>query len=384
MAQAFQFISCHALTRQQLAPALTFIDPEIKEVVNGGAIFSGSIALPRNTYKRDQLRAALEPDEAALYARAPDGSWPFGGPIIAQDWDKRAGRLDIVAESWRNWAYDVFAFTPTINLSGDSIIIWSQKDQLTIARDIILYLSGGGPPDGRPIIQYIEMTSGKLRDLTVKGLEFRYTGELLDSIAQRSGGFEWDILPVPDQFTGLPRPRLTLGYPEIGGAPVGLLFRHTPEGGNMTLSEPIKKQTKNRRTRIWTTGSTEQPDQNYAVDSDPGIATSSTLLRERATNYSTVINRTTLASHARAERAFRSPKTNAISVTVTEGAYPVWQYKAGDRARVIIEDDWYSLDLTAARILERNLKPRDGAGTVDMVIDLSDTVMPEVDSGGVV
>lgn len=377
----YQYIACHSLTRQQLAPPLRFNEPSWTELVNGNGQFSGTVALPTSPTSRALLKQALEPDISAIYIKAPDGSWPFGGPIIDQDWDSRQNSVTVTAVDWRSWLYAAF-LGPKLDLTADNLYGWTAIDQLQIARDIVTYATAGGVTDGRPTIALASTVSGKLRDLNIKGLDFKYAGELLDTISRRSGGFEWDIEVYANASDGLPSLRLNLGFPELGATPSGLLLRATPTGGNMSINGTIKRSSSGRRTRVWTTGNTESMP--FAVDSDPNLATSGVLLREKVSAHSTVIDRTTLASHARSERQFLTPMTNFLSVTVREDAYDVWGYRAGDRARIVYSDAWEDRDLAAARILERKVSPAQGAGTVEMVIDLEDIEEPQVDETGAV
>lgn len=378
MADELQYIACHPLYRTQLAPALRLIDVNWTEVVNGNGTFKAKCPMPTSLTSRELIRQALEPDSAAIYVRAPNGSYPWGGLVVEQEWKKKEGFIEFTAVEWRSWPYYGF-LGPKIDLTADLLYSWTNTDQLSIARDIITFVTASGTADGRPTIALGSEVSGKNRDLTVRGLDFKYAGELLETLSQRAGGFEWTIGIYPDNTDGLPRLKLELGFPERGATLTGMLLRQDETGGNMALRNAIKRSSVDRRTRVWTTGNTETLP--FAQDSDVGLA-SGVLLREKVTSHSTVLERTTLAAHARAERAFLSPAVNFLEVTVEEGAFPIWDYKAGDRARTILKDGYYDLDLPSPRILSRSVNPRSGAGTVDLTIDLVDIVPPEVDTGG--
>jgi hypothetical protein len=378
---AFQYVSCHTLTRAQLAPPLQLVDVEWFDAVNDNTTFSATVTVPDNEDVKTALSLAVEPDQAAIYVKSTSqNSWLWGGPIIDQEWDPATRTIKFTAQDWRSWLFNVF-LGPKLNLSGDNTYTWTQVDQLQIAREIVGFALAGGATDGRPAILIGSETSGKLRDLGVKGLDFKYAGELLNTISSRAGGFEWYVEVTADA-AGLPQPKLVLYYPQRGGLLPGLLLKSTPSGGNMRVNESVKRVTTDRRTRIWTTGSTETAQ--FAVDSDPSFATGFTLLREKQTSYSSVKDRTTLASHARAEREFLNPELNLLSVTVLEGAVPFDSYRAGDRARLIYQDDWYDIDLPAVRIVQRKLKPLSGAGEAELLLDLTDLELPEVDAGGAV
>lgn len=380
---SFQYIPFHPLTRAQLHAPLLMSDVSWSEVVQGSGTFTGKIARPTDPDARELLRAATIPDSSAIYVRDPEtASWVWGGVINSRRWDPETGTIKIDAIQWRTWLYRVF-LGPKTDLSADSIYSWTSTDQLDIARGIVSYATAAGVADGRPSILLGSETSGRLRDLTVRGSEFRYAGDSLDSIANRAGGFEWDLIPV-SASDGLPQPKLALYYPERGGILSGIAFEHTPRGGNCRLApgQVIEESTVDRRTRVWTTGSPESLP--FAQDSDPDLPTGFILLKESVDSFSEVTIRTTLASYARAERAALNPQTHFITILCSETNPPITSYGIGDRPRFIYQDGWYDIDLDQVRIAGRTVRPREGGGDVEIVLDISDTEAAQVDAGGAV
>lgn len=378
----YQYISYHPLTGAQLAPPIRMSDVEWTEAVNGNGTFQGTTTLPKNDDAAQQRFLALSPDDAAIYVRNTETNrFVWGGPIVNRTWGPRAGEVEIQAVEWRSWLFNAF-LPPKLDLTGDRVYGWTDVDQLQIAREIVAWATLGGPSDGRPVISAGSEMSGKIRDLNFVGLDFKYAGELIDTMANRSGGFEWTIGIEAGAQTGLPELHLQFGFPQIGAAVTGLILKRTPSGGNFTLVGDIPESTSDRRTRVWTTGNTETLP--FAVDSDPLLSLGSALLRETVTNYSSVQDRTTLASHARAERVFRSIRTNIIQIEVPEKSVNSGTYRVGDRGRLLYRDRMISLDLPAVRIIERTLRPQDAGSKALLTLDLADFELPEVDTGGVV
>jgi hypothetical protein len=372
----YKYLACHPIGRQLLAPALRLEDPSWTEVANGNGTFTAQLAIPRNPLAREQIRAAVTPGSSAIYVQSDNDNFPFAGPITQVD---RAGSLlKITAVCWRSWLYGVF-LGPKTDLTADNLYGWTNQDQLLIARQIVGYAIAAGATDGRPPITIGTEVSGKLRDLNVKGLEFKFAGELLDTLSRRSGGFEWDLRAFTDGADGLPRVRLVLASPEISVYQTGLLLRRTSNQGNIRIDGDISRSVTERRTRVWTTGASETLP--FAQDSDAALATGGLLLSEKVTSYSTVTDRTTLSSHARAERQFLSPDLNILPVEIPDGAIDPDDYLVGDRIRLVYQDDWETLDLDAVRIIERTVSPGAGAGSVKAKLDLTDYTLPEVDSG---
>lgn len=379
MGVTYQYLSCHPVSRTQLAPALNLSSVQWIETRNGNGSLTATITLPDNPQARSQLRPALEPDEAAVYVRASNGTYPFGGVIVEQELDWSKGVGSIVVQEWRAWLYSTF-LRPKTDLSDDVIYSWTAKDQLQIARDIVSYATAGGAGDGCPQISFGTLLSGKLRDLNVKGTQFKYAGELLDSLAQRDNGFEWGI-DIVDGADRLPSLRLALDYPERGGKIDGLIFMQTQSAANIRPVGQIRRSSAERATRQWTTGAAENNASAFAVDSDPALPDGYTLLRERVSSYNSVTDRTTLASHAVSEREFRNPKINVLDVEVTlTSPMDINSYRAGDRGRLVLRNGWYDVDLPSVRILSREINPL--AGKVVLSLDLEDYELPEADTEG--
>jgi hypothetical protein len=169
-------------------------------------------------------------------------------------------------------------------------------------------------------------------------------------------------------------------YPERGGSIAGLTFLSTPGNSNLVKYDAVDENGATQRERQWATGAGQPPDQIFAQDTDPALSSGGILLREDVTNYSSVVNRSTLASHARAERLYYAGGTELFNIQVTTGRPDAATYFAGDRGRLRIKDRWIDWDLPAVRIISKKTKPEDGV--VEIALDLNDSVL--VDPGGLI
>lgn len=383
MGISYKYVPYHPLTRVQLAPAINFSSVKWNEVVNDNAGFEATATLPEDGASLARLRAALEPDESAIYVKASNGIYPFGGIIVDQDLDWNAGTVTVTAQSWRAWLYSKF-LAPKIDLSDDVIYQWAAKDQLLIARQLVQYgLSLDGTTTGVPTFNYNSDLSGRVRDFTLKGTDFKYIGEALDSVAQLDDGFEWDVEIFESSSDGKPSIRLVTYYPERGNLVDGLLLMQTDKGSNMRPVGSLRRTSSELITRQWVTGAAENNASAFAQDTDPDVDDGLTLLREKVSSYSTVRDRDILSSYARAERAYRTPKINFVDVQVSlESPIDVEDYHVGDRARLIVQNGWYDIDLDAARIVAREINPMEGS--VILTLDLEDAELPESDPDGAI
>jgi hypothetical protein len=70
-----------------------------------------------------------------------------------------------------------------------------------------------------------------------------------------------------------------------------------------------------------------------------------------------------------------------LDITVQHTVVDPATYAAGDRCRLRYITDWYDLEYTAVRIVERTVSPDSSAGVANLKLDLSDNQMPDVDEG---
>lgn len=373
----FRYTTYSIMSERQLASSLVMNDPQWTEVVNGNAGFSGAVTVP-DRLERDRvfaLRAALEPREAALYVQDEAGNYVFGGPIIQRKWSPEKRQIEVSAVHWRSWFYSVM-LTPAQDGSGDILYSWTAQDQTSIAADLFEYALIGGATDGRPPFAGADCpATGKTRDLSVKGLDFKYVGDLLDSVGSRDGGFEWGVT-IDRGLNGTPVIRPYTAFPQEGGLVTGLMFS---TGSNILEYSEIVEDASGERTRVWSVGDGEPVP--YAYDQDSAIGAGAALLAERSDNYSRVVRVDTLASHSRAMREYLSSPFNLYTFSTHLNAPPVGSYRAGDRGRLILKDDWYNLDLPAVRIIQKTVKPAEQK--VEITVDMNDMDPPEVDEEGV-
>jgi hypothetical protein len=146
------------------------------------------------------------------------------------------------------------------------------------------------------------------------------------------------------------------------------------------------ENAKEKRNRVTALGEGTPPDQIYATDSDPQLAAGFTLLREQVTGpYSGVTTAETLFGHASAERLARGAAVQSLSVDVNANTVPSTDYTVGDRARLVIVDEWLDLNLEAVRIIDRTLKGGVGtAQTAQLTLDLNDAKIPPTAKDSVV
>lgn len=375
----YRYLSCHPVTRAQLSSSLPLIDPEWSWVVGGNGTLSAKITVPEDQRLIDRLRTATQPEQAAIYVRDAEHQYPWGGPVIKRTWNRKANQITIACMEWRAWLYQII-YGPA-SLTTDNFTVFTAVDQLQMARDLVSVATAGGTADGCPVITYdATMSSGKLRDLSFWGTEMRKVGALVDTVANRDGGFEWSLECLPHPTDGLPALHFASYYPQRGGQVPGLVFRATPEGRGNVIPGDYEEDYGDWVDRVWTTGAGQPPDQAYAFDKTP--PGTNALRADAALSFSTVTERITLASHARSARRFFQPGTNLTKVIVPFNVNPE-SYHIGDRVRYRVKDRWLDVDLPSVRIVEKKVSMA-GAGKVDVTLDLTDFMLPDVDTAGAV
>lgn len=345
-------------------------------VVGGGGALQATITVPDSDVQVEKLRAATQPLEAAIYVRKQDGTYPWGGPVITRTAAPDGSSITITCIEWRTWL-NFLILNPAA--SADVLYSYTQVDQIAIARALVAAATAGGDVEGNaPMLIGTEPLSGRLRDLNFWGSEMKRLGPQIDTMANRDGGFEWSVEVRQHATDGLPQLYFTTYYPQQGGLIPGLMFKATASGANCQIGD-IEENASSKFTRYWTTGSGQPPDQVYAYDVDPNLASGRILRLDGSTSFSNIQERTTLASHARAIRRFYEPGTNFLKVTHLHDKIDPDSYSVGDRGRVLVQNRFHSFDLPAARIIEKKVSVK---GQTEITLDITDITLPETDTGG--
>lgn len=375
---SFRFVVCPALSSIPIGE-LELGDVSWNDPCYGvGGAFSGKAEI-NDVQDRDKLRILTEPDAVALYVYDDStGEYPFGGPIFDSPWNPDERRLEIKAQSWKSWAYHkLFGMNRSTNPASDTLFSRLNKDQFVIAQD--LFSASVNADQGCPFVSLGTQTSGVMRDLNVHGSDFKFVGDIVDSMANRDDGFEWNIDVVPNVKRN-PTLRLGLYFPGRGSLNNRVMILHQQtEGGNILSMDRPQSTTSERRSRVWATGAGQPPDMPVAFDQDPAIPTGFTLLREAVRNYSSVTGIGTLASHARSERNYRNHTLQSVVVKVGIDDPDYSSYTSGDKIRLLVEDDWINWDFEAVRIVERSFLVNHSGDpdSVKLLIDLNDTELPQ-------
>lgn len=351
--------------------------PKWVEAVNTSGTFTGSVVMPEDQSAIDLIRAATTPG-MMLYVRTDKGIIPWSGYMTTTRWNSVSNTLSFAAVEWRAYLYRLLV-GPKTDLSADNVYTYTQIDQLAIARDLVNKVVAGGFGAGVPVILTETLTSPILRDLLVNGTSFRTLGTWIDSMANRDQGFEWDIYARTSN--GVPALYFRTFYPQQGGVVEGLEFFYG-EDGNILFYEDPEETNDQRVTRQWAVGTgTADEALPYALDDDPDLGLNEVLRLDNSTTYQDVTNIPTLASHARAEREFYSQTLTLFTFTTTLDQPDAYSYAHGDRCRLVVRDRWLDIDIDSARILQREVAPEDGGGTIKVTVDLSDLTLPDTDTG---
>lgn len=372
----YRFSSYHPVLRSQLHAGLPVASAKWNQLVGGNGTLELNITIPDDADQIASIRQATEEDESAIYIRSVSSNGLlWGGPVVERR--QQGAMLRVTCVEWRAWPYQLIV-PPAAN--ADIFYSYDDIDQLAIARSIMTAAVGAGSTEGSHPITYSSQSSGKLRDLHFYGSEMKRAGELIDSMANRDGGFEWTLQPQVSNLDGLPRMNFHCFYPQQGTSLGSLIFKATKKGGNCLPGE-ILESGATRYSRFWATGSGQPPDQLFAYDQDPNLSAGTTLRFDGSASFSTVSDRATLASHARRSRRFYAPGINLVTVTHNLDQIDPETYGIGDRARLIVRDRWNNIDQEMVRIISKEIDTS-GVGKVTAVLDLTDDTLPEVDAGG--
>lgn len=355
---------------------VAFNDP----VKNIGSLTGKCVISPINV---ERARACFDFDKAIIGV-FNDEVPMWAGFLLSRRWDAQSTTLEVTYKHVKSYLYSLF-FRPSgadTGVIGETLYGASGIEQTVIAQDLIVAGMGGS---GSELNFQIPSTlsTGVVRDLTVKGLDFKYIGDLIDTMAKRRNGFEWTI--QPEIVEGLPFYLFgRFFFPERRTGATGLFFEYDPNGnGNILDFGTPEESVANRATRVWASGAGTPPDQSVAVDTDPLVSFGQRLVWEKVSNYPDVPSPITLQDHAQQERLVLAQTFDQITIAVKPDNPDVLAYGPGDRCRIVINDLWTNIDVDNARIVDRSISPwyRGAGEAVSITVDLSDNELPEIEGG---
>jgi len=381
----FRYPVYHPVLRTKLGE-LDVREAAWSEIVNGGSTFTGKVTVPDNPILISEIKRCTQPYRAALYATPGLGRIQWGGVMVGRNWNDENNELTITVMEWRTWLFSVI-LGPRPDATGTNIFTYGNVDQLYIARDVINILvagGGGGVAElgGIPPIDYGILSSGILRNYMIHGMQLKSAGAHLDALANMDRGFEWDLEPYFANDS-LPKLRLQTYFPQRGGLIPYLKFSKTKDGGNILNMEDVEEDGTAASQRVWAVGEGPNAESTpWAMDQNPEVATGSVLRTDQVTTYGGALTRVNLASYARAERQYRAEPLTVLKFPVRMDSPDVLAYQKGDRCSVRVKDRWLDIDVENCRIVQRDIFPE--KNTAVLTVDLTDLVLPEVDTGGAV
>lgn len=312
-----------------------------------------------------ELRVSL-PDPAAVASmvdrtRALDrwvaveddqGRFLWAGPIVARP-GRSGGEVIIPVADWRTWFYAALLRPAADGTRGD--IILTDAEQATIARSVALAaLDTTGAPS--MVVDGFDAT-GVTRDRKMLQLD-RTCGDYLDGLSARntSDGIEWWVYVMRDPSDPLRLvPHVAFAYPErqSRSTPIRLEWQ-VGKGGN--IAEPSWPTGQVRPTRVWATGEGEPPDVPYASDEDLDVADGLRVAWESLIGPLDGVKKAKRCfEYATAAIDYYAGQAGQFECDVTDDEIRLGDYETGDRARLVYDDGWDSVDLAAVRITGRTI-----------------------------
>lgn len=325
------------------------------------------------------------PARTALYALR-DGRPVWGGIIWTSDCDN-GETVALGAADW--WSYfDHRRVVPLLSSTQPPVtevanvdVTFTQVDQNEIARQLVALaqLHTGGDIGIIPDV----VDSGVLRDRTWHGYELADVGQALKQLSEVEGGpdIAFGVAANLDN-NGRPIRQMRIGNPALGQQGSPFVFE---SGANITSYRWPSDGTR-MTTRAYALGEGSERGAIIAVDEAIDPIDNGWPLLEADANYSTVTIAETLQAHAAADRhAGRLPVVLPTITVAGDGAnrfgQRIWpaigEYQAGDQARVVIRDKFFTQGLDAIlRIVELGITPGDdGPETATLTLSpVSDNV----------
>ncbi|MEV4246953.1 hypothetical protein AB0J63_26515 [Streptosporangium canum] len=250
-------------------------------------------------------------------------------------------------------------------------------DQVEIARDLIGHMQSQTHANIGLTLQ--AGTSGVTRDREYLAGETATYGQRIKELADVDGGFEW-MIHTSDPGTGTRLREWRYGYPTLGSATTDHVF--TLPGNIISWSQNI--DALRGATSYRARGESISDDistRSVPLMSDPQDATTHLaagwLRLDSTKDYSTVKEVSTLNAYATRWAAERPGAVRVHQVTVSLANTDFTPANLGDKARLIIVNDWWPIRDGAASFDRRwriigvsvNATSRDSQETVTLIVE---------------
>jgi hypothetical protein len=281
--------------------------------------FAGTIQINKST-KVFNIKKTVLPGKTAVYVLR-NGLPIWGGIIWKISYSAPTRSLRVDANTFESYFYRRFQRQ---NKS------WANADQLQIARDIANQVAGdlgiivGGG------------SSPRVRSRSVYKYEYKTIGEELQQLSDLIDGFDWNITLSPAPGNKVTK-TLQFFYPDRGAtkANTKIAFEYPGSIESFTYTQDAERGA----TRMWAIGAGESEEQ---IERSATDISGNWPILEESYSYKTVVNGTTLQSHADSDlRRLRAP-VEIVEAIVRANVEPfLGTYAPGDWARFSFQDDFF-------------------------------------------
>jgi len=342
----------HALTGQQLHPALPFTGVEFSRELNGPGAFSGTLT-PRFVRANPDV---LEPGRALLYVEA-DGFIRWGGLIWQVE--PEGAQYQVEAAGWSSYLTRRHDHHGELNGRGPYVY----ADPCQVIRDVWDYAQE--QPDGDLGVT-VDATFSQAKvgtpaePLHSYWYETPSLGDLVDDLVSEDDSPDY-ACHTEYQTNGTVARRILLGYPRLGARRTDISFR---SGVNIVGAPPVTYSADEYANTVLATGSGEGTARRFAVDSvRDGRLRLESVLALPAVNGNDVLGR-----RARAERKRRQILGQVESIQVRHHpAAPLGSWQVGDDVLVQVNNDWTSWS-GWCRITADTIRPDTGEDGDDEIV----------------
>jgi hypothetical protein len=348
--------------------------------LNGCGVFSGTLPLS-SKFVGDGYDLTTPAIRAVNIMRGDNPV--YGGIIWTRDYDSEARTVKIQGSDW--WSYfnarfilpvlSGAAFTDSTYVAGLSTV-YASVEQNQIMRNLITLAQSHTGGNIQIDVASDTSTSNIPRNRSYYGYKLTRVGDALAEICNDINGpdLAFDVAATDSQ--GRPRRVLRLGTPRLGTQ--GSAHRLDLGGNLLSFRWPSDASKMDTRAFATTDGTAEGTP--IAAYEDTSMYPLSWPLQESSTNYSNIVDMSTLFGHAQSDQwAARLPVALPV-LRINSDLHPtVDEILVGDDALVTIPagmDPFFVRGLsTPMRLVQMDVKPRDTGGedtTLTMAPTLSD------------
>lgn len=212
MTATYRYFTTGLLSKEVFAE-LPLYGVACNKILNGAGQFTGTFKLGTNIEPDDILLSSTKPRKTALYVQRNDRTI-WGGILWSRTYGSNGDTVQLSGQTFESYLQKVRI---------RNTLQWIATNQLTIAKELIEYLTVNPRSDIGIDLSEVNVAGGTSKSITVPYYDNKFVFDVLDELASSEDGFDWtirvrdtDVADQPELVLQVAQPIITT--PTLAGA----------------------------------------------------------------------------------------------------------------------------------------------------------------------